>query len=580
MRGFTLIESIVVIFVFSIFFLAILSTFLLGFKVLTLMERKIVAHHIAQGEIEKIRNLPYLEVGTKNAQLPYAKGILEPFEKKVINKVEYLIERRIKFISDSIDDPEDCPLDYKKVEISVSFSGILTGKVTLNADIAPASKAEEIQVCSFQPAGILRIEVINQFGEYISFPKIEILNEETQSLIDFAIPSSGRYDFPLSPGSYKVKVSKEGYSREESFKVGEEYSGKIIAMPQKSNPVVFEKELTKSTFIIDELSSLLIKTFYPSGQGIFFDSFLNEEKISEKNNVSVFEGQVSLATTSEGYLPEGYLISIPISPPDLISWQKFSFKGERPPGTNIKYQFLYFSNQNWKLIPDSELAGNSEGLEGEEIDLSHLSTTTYSSLKIKGILTTNLENFTPIIKNWTITWQNSNPIPISSVSFDLLGEKIVGKDSQENPIPKTFISTGTDLEGKVLISNLEPDNFHFINFTKNSDNLELISCFPQCPVFLSPGTTSEISLFLKSTNSLLVLAISRETSSPILAAQVKLTSFSSQIQYTNINGETIFLPLESGFYNIEVEASGFLSTSTSIFISGQTRKIFILEPSE
>lgn len=581
MRAFTLIETLILIFIFSIVFLTLFSIFFLSFKVLSLMERKVAALQIARGEIEKIRNLPYLEVGTLNATLPYAKGSLNSSEKKVLNGIEYLIERRVKYVSDPKDDPESCPLDYKKVEISVSFFGIASGKINLTAEVTPSSKSEEIEACSSQPAGILRVKVINEFGEFIEFPKIEILNPETKELIDYFIPDSGKYDFPLSPGSYKVRVSKEGYSKEESFKIGEEYEGKIIALPQKSNPFVLEGEITQITFTIDKLSSLSLKTLYSFSQGIFFDSFSNEEKISEKNNVLVSNGQVTLAKNSQGYFLEGYLISIPISPADLISWQKFSFEGEVPLETEIKYQFLYFNNQEWQLIPDSHLPGNSLGFSEREIDLSHLSTTTYSSLKIRGNLITKSENLTPILESWKISWQSSNPVPIPEVSFDIFGEKIVGKDSQENPIQKIFFGKTTDSQGKVLISNLESDKFYFSNFKKNSENLNLVNCLPQYPVFLAPDSSLEVSLFLEPQYSLLVLVMSEETSTPIFSAAVTLTSSNfSETQYTDNQGKTIFILPEEGFYELKVEAPGFISTSTTVFVSGQSNKELILEPSE
>ena len=91
------------------------------------------------------------------------------------------------------------------------------------------------------------------------------------------------------------------------------------------------------------MSNFSIDTLSPWGSGNFSDSFLNENKISEKSDLTVSDGKVELATSDEGYLPNGYLISTEISPTSLIRWGELSFSDSKPTDTNIKYQIYYAS---------------------------------------------------------------------------------------------------------------------------------------------------------------------------------------------------------------------------------------------
>ena len=570
-RGLTLVELLVVAGLMTILFFGIFGAYQLGVFIIGLTSRKVIATQIAQGELERIKNLPYLSVGTINATLPFAKGILAETETKILNGIEFQIERKIKFIADEADGlgPEDsCDLDYKRVQIIVSFGGRFSGKVELTSDISPKNSLEEVQACQENPVGILRVQVFDALGNMIENPLIEIYNPQDDSLIDFATPSDGKHDFPLSPGEYKILVSKNGYSKERTYSIDE------IAIPEKPNPQISENEIEQISFSIDKLSSMRIKTLTTWGQDFFSDSFLNENKISEKNNVTIFEGRAELSTTSEGYHLNGNLISIEISPQNLIEWGEFSFSDEKPSGTSIKYQILYPSSSEWILIPDSDLPGNSLGFEESPVNLSHLSTTTYPKIKLKANFSTQNPSLTPSLFDWQVSWKTSNPILISNVSFDFRGEKIIGKDAQENPIYKFSTTTQTDSLGEIQIQNLEWDIYHFSDFKKDSQSLELATSTPEHPISLSPDTNLEASFYLEAQNSLLVLVQDFESLEPVFSAKITLSAENFQkIEYTNEKGQAVFLPLDSQNYSIFVEAPGYETTSTSVFVSGKTTKV-------
>jgi hypothetical protein len=570
--SFTLIEVIVAIALTAIVFLGIFGAYQLGLKVIGLSERKITATQIAQGEIEKIRNMPYLDVGTVGAQPPYASGTLEASTSTILNGVEYKIEKKIILISDPSDGDEECLVDYKRVEIKVSFSGILKGEVILTTDVMPKTKSEELAICQQQPIGVLSVQVLNAVGQFVPSPTIEVYDFQGNLKGTFT-PSEGKYDIPLSPGTYKVVVSKPGYSTEKTYSIEE------IAIPEKPNPTVFENQITQISFAIDKVSTMNVKTLSTYSEEFFSDSFSDESKISQKENVIVGGGQVSLATDTQGYLPSGYLFSVEISPASLVKWESFSFSDEEPAETDLKYQVYFASGTEWVLIPDSDLPGNSVGFDNSPVDLSSLSTTTYSSLKLRANFSTNSTSSTPILYDWQVSWQSSNPTPIPNVSFNLRGEKIIGRDANENPVYKYSTTTKTNSQGQIQISNLEWDTYHFSDFQKDSQSLELATSSPSLPVSLPPDTTLDVNLYLKSQNSLLVSVFDSETLNPIFSATTTLSKTGFQdVQLTNLNGQAIFIPLDQANYTLSIEAVGYYSTSTTVFVSGKTTKVIKLEP--
>ena len=572
-KCFTLIDVLVGIFLMLIVFLGISAAYQLGFKVIGLNERKITATQIAQGEIEKIRNLPYLDVGIIDANPPFAKGILEQATTTVLNEIEYEIERTIKLMADEADDPESCLADYKRAEIKVSWSGQFPGRVQMVTDVSPKDKVEEAKVCQEQAIGILSVSAFDALGQMIFSPLIEVFDPSTGLLKDSATPSDGKYDFLLSPSSYKVLVSKSGYSNERTFNTDE------IAIPEKPNPIVLEGEITQISFSIDKVSSFLVKTLTPWGMEFFSDSFSDESQISEKENISVSGGQANLAKTDDEYFPSGYLFSNEIFPTNLIEWIEFSFSDEEPENTDLRYQIYYASGTDWLLIPDSDLPGNLTGFDSSPVDLSNLATSTFPKLKLKANFLTNSVSSTPILFDWQVSWKTSLPTPIGNADFNLRGEKLIGKDINENPVYKYSTTSETDSSGQIYLQNLERDNYHFS--IPAESQLSLVSTEPDQPVPLSPDTNLTVNLYLESQNSLLVTVQDLTTLQPIFSATTTLTGSSYQkSQYTNEKGQTLFIPLDVGSYNLLVEAPGFFSTSTTVYVSGNETETVKLQISD
>lgn len=562
-KGFSLVDVLVGTFLILVVFLGIFGAYQLGLKVVGQSKNKITATAILNGEIEKIRNLLYESIGVQG-QFP--NGVLESVSTVVFNNVQYKIERRVDFVVDSADGiaapNDDCPNDYKKAEIKVSWSGALAGEIKVSTDIAPKNLAQECGA----GGGILSVSVFDASGIMVFSPLIEIKDPTTDQTLKTATPLDGKHYFSLAPTTYKIVISKTGYSSERTYSTDE------VTTPENPYPIVLNGQLTETSFSIDKLSSFSIDTLSPWGQDFFSDSFLDATKISESENINVLEGKVNLTKIDDQYQSPGYLISIPISPQNLTNWDKFSFSDSEPAGTQILYQVLYFNGTDWVLIPDTDLPGNSFGFGVSSKDLSNLDSTTYSQLKVKGNFSTTDLALSSELYDWQISWINSQATPIPNVTFHLRGEKIIGKDQNENSVYKYSQNQTLNSSGHIDISNLEWDLYTFS--IDPATNLDLVSTDPSSqPIGLAPDTNSAVKLYLDSQNSILVTIQNSETFEPTFSASVRLykTGY-DQIQYTNEKGQTYFIPLEIGDYSLEVQAAGYSPASAFVSVSGDMTK--------
>ncbi|MBU4351344.1 hypothetical protein KKF47_01665 [Patescibacteria group bacterium] len=572
-KGLTFIEVLVGISLTLIIFLGIFGAYQLALKVIIQSRNKIVATAIASGEIEKIRNLPYGSIGIVNG---FPAGSLLSSSVVSQNSANYTVNRTVDYVVSAIDGvaspDDDCPNDYKKVEVTVSWAGRYSGQVKLTTDVSPASLAQE---CS-EIGGILEVLVFDAVGAIVSSPLIEIRDFVSDTVIKSATPVSGQHYFSLVPASYKIAVSKTGYSAERSFGSDE------IATPKIPHPLVIEGQLTPISLAIDRQSSFDVTTLSLWSLGQFKDSFPDQSQISQVLNLSIAGGQVSLEEVGGEYQVSGYLISETIEPSNMLSWDEISFSQSKPELTQILYQVFYLQQETWQLVPNQDLSGNGLGFEVAPINLKNLSVLDYSQLRIKASLSTQNSLVTPTLFDWQLFWKTSEPTVIPFASFDLRGEKIIGHDSQEQKVYKYSQSLGSNSSGKIFISGLEWDRYYFS--TNPDSDLSLMATNPETdPIDLIPNVSLPVNLYLKAQTSLLLILEDNLTLEPIFAGQAKLNN--SQLGYdmilnTDQLGQAYFIPLEAATYNLEIQAPGYLSLTTQVLVSGDQIKIIRLEQIE
>lgn len=579
-KGFTLIEILVGTSILVIVIIGLYGLFQLGIKATAQSKARITATSLANQKIETAKNLPYNKVGTIGG-IP--SGDIIETETITRNNIEYTVKTTVGYVDDPADGltPSDSvPNDYKRVKVKVSWPSFLSGELILITDIAP--KGLE----TTEGGGNLLISVFDALGVAIDQANIHIINTDVDPPIDvsYQTNSQGQYlvaGAPSSTTAYQITTSKSGYSTSRTYGTEE------VVNPEKIHTTVIESMLTEISFSIDKLSSFLIQTLSPWGSDSFIDSFLDQSKISEASDIIV-DQEISLATSTEGYPSSGYLLSAPIIPESIINWHEFIWNDSQPNETNVSYQIFYATNTIWWLIPDNDLINNSTGLELSPVDLSALSIIDYPKLKIKGNLTTNNTSTTPILFDWSLSWITEEATPISYVSFNLRGNKIIGTDAQEEPVYKYSNDFTTDSNGQINISNLEWDSYSFT--IDPTENLDLVNTNPISDplgqnIDLLPDTSTTTNLFLDAENSLLLNIRNSETLEPIFNAQIRL--FNNQLEYdqtqfTNDEGKTIFIPLETATYSLEIQADNYQNYYGNTIIFGDkinTINLILMGPS-
>ena len=621
-KGFTLIEILVGSALSLVVFLGIFGCYQLGLKVLSQSKARIIASAIATETIEEARSLPYYQIGTYECKeafpecdpeieeqiIPgYPSGLIKKSEQFTRNNIEFTIDSFIEYgvncsdgvgvagavCPDEADDscpefpcPEDeCPNDYKKIKIQVSWSGRFGGTVVLDTLAGPAMSEQECE----EKGGFLVVSTYDALGEnVVEFPEITVENTET-SEIKTANPEDGRHTFVLAPGSaiYKLTITKSGYTREQTFKSGDFYQGTEIlnTLYPYGNPNISEGQIEERTYYIDEQSTFNIKTLAQESADRFVDTFADEAKISEKNNIDVLMGQAKLEKV-EGetyYHNSGHLISEEIYSDILVSWNNFYFSDNEPAHTSIVYQILFYDSvgEVWDTVPGFGAITESP------VDLSGLDIVTYPKLKIRGDFTTTDTDFSPFLEDWQITWTTSAPTPVGDVDFSLLMEsdledvpKIIGIDSSSNSIYKYKHNHSTDSSGILDLIEMEFGKYVFSDFSVGGSAVNLRADLSPQPVVLEPGVSQTVEIYLEAMNNLLVYVGDKNTGNPLFSASVKLFNESlgyDKAQFTDIDGRTLFIPLETETYNLEVAAAGYATSTDSVAISGAVEKVVELE---
>lgn len=110
--------------------------------------------------------------------------------------------------------------------------------------------------------------------------------------------------------------------------------------------------------------------------------------------------------------------------------------------SDLKYQIEFYdtSDEQWKLIPDSDLSGNSTGFDTTGVSLLALDTTTYNQIRIKGNLTN--AGASPILQDWAIAWGTRVQQPTLSKLFD---------NEKTSTTTPAFEFTTTDPQGDDLV---------------------------------------------------------------------------------------------------------------------------------
>lgn len=214
---------------------------------------------LANEKIEIINNLPYDSIGILNG-IPA--GIVIGTESITRGNNTYSVVTTIRNIDDVFDGvidgtPDDAsPIDYKLVQVQVSCTSCADPhEISLTGRIAPPT------IESATTNGLLIVRVFTATGAALPGALVHMQNAASNPTIaiDDITDASGELrilGLPPATQTYRVNVSKSGFSSEQTLTVG----GAGNPNPTKPHATVSASNTTQMSFAIDKTSTLTVRT--------------------------------------------------------------------------------------------------------------------------------------------------------------------------------------------------------------------------------------------------------------------------------------------------------------------------------
>lgn len=256
-RGFSLIESLVFLFIFSITVVTFFTIIAGGMANMNEVKYRAGAVELAKEEMEKIRNLEYNKI-----------------EDAAISKTEVISSGRLYYVSDIVDYMDDAldgvgagdskPTDYIRVSVKVEWELENPKKaIELVSTFAPPG-VEEIY-----EGGIISLHVLNNENKGIDGVSVKIYDlisgtSETVTAVDGV---ANFYNKIAGTYRYRIEVTKNGY-----FPI-QTYLPTSSFYPTDEHGSVVEGQINPKTINTDQVSSFNLITQNPQGDKISDISF-------------------------------------------------------------------------------------------------------------------------------------------------------------------------------------------------------------------------------------------------------------------------------------------------------------------
>lgn len=323
--GFTLVEALVFLFVFSIITVTFYQSWAVATRAIVDSRKKAGAVALANETMEQIRNMSYDRVGIISGDvigdIPSAQTITR-------SGIEYSVNADVDAVNDSFDGVEDDanPIDYKKVVVNVSWSsGDDSRSATLVSTFTPPG-IEDVFT-----GGILKLKIVNNDGNPIQSVWVRIKN-------DLIVPSLDTYEqtdangeiwlYQSSPSleTYEITVSPSGRDSFDYYQVAT-FARTATFEPSDVHGSVVGGVINSKTIKTDKISDVDLhlrtpldnivqnETFnFKGGRDSGYDLTLPGERyyLESVNLNSGLDGDVSFGDTSSG----SYFFIYPADDPD------------------------------------------------------------------------------------------------------------------------------------------------------------------------------------------------------------------------------------------------------------------------
>jgi hypothetical protein len=180
--------------------------------------------------------------------------------------------------------------------------------------------------------------------------------------------------------------------------------------------------------------------------------------------------------------------------------------------------------------------------------------------------------------------ENNFP-PFAGVQFTLRGSKVIGVDTNDQPVYKNSQNITSGAGGRVTASNLEWDSYE-VSVPAGS-SVDFAGSNPQNPISLLPGQTFDVQIVTTAaTVNSLLLKIKDQNGIPVATASATLANLTTGFIATKSaglldkgnSGQVFFSGLVAGDYNWLVTQIGYQEATGSASIYGKMSDQVILQP--
>ncbi len=563
-RGFSIIEALVGVFLFTMAFYALYGVLGFSFALISQNKARLGAQALVDEQMEYLRSLPFASVGVVSGN---PSGAIPATESISLNGISYT-RRNVIFW---VDDPKDgiapadtISTDYKQVKIEVSwnFRGT-TKKFFTVTNITP--KGMETNV----PGGIFKITVADATTAPVQGANVNIKNATTGLNVNRLTPSSGIwYEYGLPPAvGYEITVTKPGYNSAQT------YGTAAVANPDPAHLTSIDDNVNAKTFFIDKVSGETATIYNIPAAGTWSDTFTDASKLASMASTTVNGDDLVLTQNDPGvYAQNGSATSTWIAPADMYRWTEVSWSATKPVGTNLFYQIYYDNAGTATLVPDGKIPGNSAGLSVSPVSLTGLNDQPFgltgnARLKISVMASTADTGTTPELHDWTVKYDVHAPRP--NFTFNMRGAKTIGTDGGGATVYKFNQNLATDAFGVFATTTIEWDTYAI-----SKTGYDIAESCPAQPQYIAPNTFP--SVFIDMTNSVphaILVQVKDALGADVPGAHVRLYRASpafNQMKTAGLRcGQAFWNGLSEGTaalgdsYSIDASAPPYTSTTTT-----------------
>ncbi|MDB5266727.1 MAG: hypothetical protein JWN89_542 [Parcubacteria group bacterium] len=583
-RGFTLVEILVGVTIFVIVAMAIYQSYASVYATVSSSHFKILASDLANEEFEVVRNLPYANVGEPGG-IP--NGIVPHVQTIVRDNISFQVTTTIRNVDDPFDGrigatPNDTsPADYKLVEVEV-----LCGTCKNFAPVIFTGRVSPRNLETASTNGALFVQTFDANGQPVSDADVHIANSSTTPTLTIDDTTNAQgilqiVDVPPFASSYRISVSKPGYSTDQTYPLG----GAGNSNPTKPHATVALQQVTQVSFAIDKTSTLNVSTVDSSCSPVSSIPFtMKGSKLI--GTPSVYKYNQNLTTDSAGQKTISNL-----------EWDTYSFTNTSATweliGTNplLPLAVLPNSNQPLQLVfgpknPNTLLVSVSDSstglpISGASVTISNGSPQTL--LTGRGSITQS---------DWSggsgqatssdpTKYQSSLSVSTGSPAGDVKISQVFGSYAPSGELISSAFDTGTTSTFQEISWNptsepaaAGPNSVKF-QFASNNDG--------GAYAFVGPDgtggsyyTLSERDLSTRHANSRyakykLFLSTASSTATPNLS-DVSFTFTSGCVP----PGQVAFSGLSSGTYSVTVSEPGYTTYTGSVSVSSAWQSLSVI----